>query len=347
MAERDPRLPADRAGSGRRGHDTLSALVQGISDYAIFMLDRHGYVTSWNPGAERIKGYKSPEIIGKHVSIFYTEEERADGKPDRDLAVAASAGGLEEEGWRVRKDGSRFWASASLTPLWSDMGQLRGFAKITRDDTERRRAADERLRLETIEAQERLGRELHHEVVQHLFSIGLRLEGALTLTDRPEARDRIQAAVDEIDAVIRRIRTTLWNAAREQPEPEEPADAGLRILVVDDDADMRALLTEFLKHLGTVHAVSDAYEALTWLGHDQADVMVLDLLLPGATGVDLLDRLNEGNRSIPTVVVSGMDPGERLAGLARDAGAGVIVTKPFDRRQLAFSVVEAARGHEQ
>jgi CheY-like chemotaxis protein len=103
------------------------------------------------------------------------------------------------------------------------------------------------------------------------------------------------------------------------------------------------LLVEFLKHLGPVDVVSDAYEAITRLDDHEPDVMVLDLLLPGATGVDLLERLREGGKSIPTVVVSGASAEDVLTSRARENGAVTVVAKPFDRRQLAFSVLEAAR----
>ncbi|HYZ42250.1 MAG TPA: PAS domain S-box protein, partial [Stellaceae bacterium] len=115
-------------------------LVQGVTDYAIFMLDPHGVVTSWNPGAERIKGYNRHEIIGRHFSCFYTEEDRAAGLPQRALATAERDGRFEMEGWRVRKSGERFWASVVIDAIRDDTGRLVGFAKITRDITERRAA---------------------------------------------------------------------------------------------------------------------------------------------------------------------------------------------------------------
>jgi PAS domain S-box-containing protein len=114
-------------------------LVQSVVDYAIFQLDRDGIVTTWNPGAERIKGYTADEIIGQHFSRFYTEEDRAAGVPARALATAASSEGrFEAEGWRVRKDGSQFWASVVIDPIRGDTGDVVGFAKVTRDITERR-----------------------------------------------------------------------------------------------------------------------------------------------------------------------------------------------------------------
>lgn len=118
-------------------------LVTGVKDYAIFLLDPEGYVSSWNQGAERIKGYAASEIVGRHFSTFYTPEDIAVGKTERELQIAASEGKYEEEGWRVRKDGSRFWANVLITALNDDQGRLRGFAKVTRDLTEHRRVEEE------------------------------------------------------------------------------------------------------------------------------------------------------------------------------------------------------------
>jgi PAS domain S-box-containing protein len=115
-------------------------LVQGVHDYAIYMLDPTGRVTNWNTGAERIKGYKADEIVGRHFSRFYTEEDRATGEPARALATALAEGKYEKEAWRVRSDGTRFFAHVVLDPIRRDDGELIGFAKITRDITERRNA---------------------------------------------------------------------------------------------------------------------------------------------------------------------------------------------------------------
>jgi PAS domain S-box-containing protein len=117
-------------------------LVQSVTDYAIFMLDPRGIVTNWNAGAERIKGYRRDEITGRHFSCFYTEEDRAVGLPQRALATAARDGRFEMEGWRVRKGGERFWANVVIDPIRDDAGRLLGFAKVTRDITERRKAQE-------------------------------------------------------------------------------------------------------------------------------------------------------------------------------------------------------------
>jgi PAS domain S-box-containing protein len=120
-------------------------LIEAITDYAIYMLDPNGVVTSWNPGARRFKGYEAPEILGQHFSRFYTEEDRQSGLPARILDTAAREGRVESEGWRVRKDGTRFWAHVVVDPIRDPSGELLGFAKITRDLTERK-AAESALR---------------------------------------------------------------------------------------------------------------------------------------------------------------------------------------------------------
>lgn len=122
-------------------------LIEGVEDYAILMLDSQGRVISWNSGAERITGYKETEILGSDLSVFFTPEEIEEGRPRHGLQVAAAAGRFEEEGWRVRKDGSRFWASVFTTALWDEAGRLRGFAKVTHDITGRKEAEEERERL--------------------------------------------------------------------------------------------------------------------------------------------------------------------------------------------------------
>ena len=136
MSQTDSRQDATR-----ETEEQFRILVQGVTDYAIFMLSPAGVVTSWNVGAERIKGYKQSEILGEHFSRFYTDEDKAAGVPAQILATAARDGRAEREGWRVRKDGSRFWAHVVVDAIRDDYGSLVGFAKVTRDITERKEAA--------------------------------------------------------------------------------------------------------------------------------------------------------------------------------------------------------------
>lgn len=122
-------------------------LVDAVTDYAIFMLDESGRVATWNPGAEKIKGYRRDEILGRHFSVFYTPEDRAQRRPERILETVRSEGRFEEEGWRVRKDGSRFWGNVTLTALRDKKGEVTGFAKVTRDLTAQRASQENERRL--------------------------------------------------------------------------------------------------------------------------------------------------------------------------------------------------------
>jgi PAS domain S-box-containing protein len=119
-------------------------LVASVRDYAIFMLDPTGHVATWNAGAERIKGYAASEIVGRHFSVFYPDAEASSGKCEYELEMAARDGRFEDEGFRVRKDGTEFWANVVITAMRDASGELVGFAKVTRDLTERKRNEDDR-----------------------------------------------------------------------------------------------------------------------------------------------------------------------------------------------------------
>src|SRR5919199_895977 len=143
----------------RQSEERFRTLVASVKDYAIFLLSPEGRILTWNEGAARIKGYAPDEIIGQSFKRFYTAEDRAAGLPARLLATARAEGRVEHEGWRVRKDGSRFWADVGITALTNPEGQPIGFAKVTRDLTERRQAEQERARRVAAErAAERIDR---------------------------------------------------------------------------------------------------------------------------------------------------------------------------------------------
>ena len=132
------------------GEEHFRLMVQGLKDYAVCILDPQGRVISWNPGAQHIKGYREEEILGQHFSVFYTEDDVEQGHPEKELLVATREGRYEEEGVRVRKDGSKFWADVTITALKDEADDLRGFATVTRDITERRPMEEERARLAAI-----------------------------------------------------------------------------------------------------------------------------------------------------------------------------------------------------
>jgi PAS domain S-box-containing protein len=193
--------------------ERLRLMIDSVKDYAIFMLDPEGRVASWNSGAERIKGYTSAEILGRHFSVFYTDEDRLAGKPDRELRVAAANGRVEDEGWRLRKDGSKILAHVVISPVRDDKGQLRGFAKVVRDMTERRRIEEEfrEQRTRAIAAQLALKERdefisvAAHELRTPLTVLQLKLQGVenaipegLTVSSgRSTVRSRLEAAVKQ------------------------------------------------------------------------------------------------------------------------------------------------------
>jgi PAS domain S-box-containing protein len=191
----------------RESEERFRLLVHGVLDYGIFMLDPTGHIISWNDGATRIKGYREDEIIGQHFSVFYPPEDVAADKPGRELTQAVAEGRLEDEGWRVRKDGTRFWANVVITPLLDETGKLRGFGKVTRDMTERRaaeQALTERRRLlnHLVEAQElerrRIAWDVHDDSIQAMVAVGMRLQ---LLADR--VSDDHQPLVRQLESSVR------------------------------------------------------------------------------------------------------------------------------------------------
>ncbi|HEU4735204.1 MAG TPA: PAS domain-containing sensor histidine kinase, partial [Kofleriaceae bacterium] len=169
-----------RGGDAAQSEARFRMLVETVKDYAIFMLDTEGRVATWNAGARRIKGYDADEIIGRHFSVFYPEDDIRAGKTEHELEVAARDGRFEDEGWRLRKDGSRFWANVVITALHAADGRLLGFAKVTRDLTERRRLETERVQFAHAQEAIRLRDEFlslaSHELKTPLTVLQLQLE---------------------------------------------------------------------------------------------------------------------------------------------------------------------------
>jgi|SoiMethySBSTD1v2_1073268.scaffolds.fasta_scaffold02518_5 PAS domain S-box-containing protein len=162
-----------------QSEERLRLMIASVQDYAVFMLDPQGKVASWNPGAERIKGYREQEILGTHFGCFFTPEDVAAGKPERELQLAAR-GGFEDENWRVRQNGTRFWANVVVTPVRNASAELVGFVKVTRDLTARRKMEEERLRLAQAQEAIRLRDEFlsiaSHELKTPLTALQLQLQ---------------------------------------------------------------------------------------------------------------------------------------------------------------------------
>jgi PAS domain S-box-containing protein len=179
---------AEEVAQRGKAEDRFRLLVQSVTDYAIYMLDPDGRVSSWNPGAERLKGYLADEIIGEHFSRFYTEEDKQAGIPRIALETAKRAGRFEAEGWRVRKDGSRLWANVIVDPIRKDDGTLIGFAKVTRDLTEKREAEERLRQSQKMESVGQLTGGLAHDFNNLLAGIS----GSLEMMQARLAQGRIQ-----------------------------------------------------------------------------------------------------------------------------------------------------------
>jgi len=167
--------------------EIFKLVVESVVDYAIFVLDADGRVATWNAGAERIKGYRADEIVGRHFLVFYPPEEVDAGLPQRELQEAATSGRVEKQGWRLRKDGSRFWALVVLTSLRGEHGELRGFAKVTRDLTEQRQHEENERRLAEVNMRRQHALEINDDVVQGLAVADL----ALHLGEFDKARESV------------------------------------------------------------------------------------------------------------------------------------------------------------
>ena len=198
--------------------DSFRQLVRGVLDYAIFMLDPGGHIVSWSAGARRMKGYEPDEIIGRHFSVFYPAVDLAAGKPERELRDALADGRVEDEGWRIRKDGSRFWANVVITALYDDDGHHTGFGKVTRDMTERRTAEHElserrRLLNHLVQAQEverrRIAWDVHDDSIQSMVAVGMRLQ--LLAGRLPEDFQPMLSQLDEaVRGTISRLRNLVF-----------------------------------------------------------------------------------------------------------------------------------------
>lgn len=326
----------------RRSEENFRLLVTAVEEYAIFMLDTEGHVISWNSGAQRIKGYTDRDILGRHFRVFYPSAERQDGHPERNLAAALRNGSFAEEGWRLRRDGSRFWASVVISPVHDDKGRHIGFAKVTRDQTEQRGYEEDR---RTAIAQQThvlavTAHELRNPTAVIDGSAGA-LQTSWAQMSPPEREAHLDGIRSSADR-LRRLAADLAAASRLQ-------GAGLRFRVED------VPLPEFLRSAADRRkaAVPDARIGMGAM--DDAVVRADSVRLAQAVD-NLLD--NAVRHGTPPFVLSGAVDHGQVRIRVTDAGAGVpdeLVPRLFERFATGGSaggtglglylVREIARGH--
>jgi PAS domain S-box-containing protein len=314
----------------------LQLFIDAVTDYAIFMLDPQGYVTSWNSGAQRIKGYTAQEIVGQHFSRFYPEADRAAGEPARALRTALESGRYEAEGWRVRKDGTPFWANVVIDPVRDPQGVLIGYAKVTRDITERRtaqvalqRAQEQLTHSQKMEALGQLTGGVAHDFNNLLMIIGghVRIVKKL-LHDNPrglQAAEAIETAAKRGETLTRQLLTF----SRRQPLNPVVADLSKRV---------DALRTLLANSLGSSIQLKTSVAPDTWAV--EIDVGELELALVNVA-VNSRDAMPDGgviaisteNVRLSRGQVSGDLAGDFVALTVADKGVGIpqdVLSKVFD-----------------
>jgi PAS domain S-box-containing protein len=301
-------------------------LVQGVKDYAIYMLDPDGLVSNWNAGAQTIKGYQADEIIGQHFSRFYTEEDRQAGEPARTLGIAASEGRFETEAWRVRKDGSRFRAGVVIDAIHDGDGRLIGFAKVTRDLTERwkaqqevERARETMAQAQKMEAVGRLTGGVAHDFNNLLTVIRASADMLKVPTITPEKRERYVEAIAETADRAAKLTSQLLAFARRQPLRPEVFDVSERL------AAMRQLVqTSVGSSVQVTFDVSDA--GFVRADPNQFESSILNLAvnardaMPAGGTLRIASRIADG---VPRVRGHGPAVGRFTAVSVEDDGSGI------------------------
>jgi PAS domain S-box-containing protein len=294
-------------------------LVEGVTDYAIYLLDPEGNIANWNLGGERIKGYRTDEIIGQHFSRFYTEEDRANGEPGRALAIAARDGRYEQEGWRVRKDGTRFWANAIIDAIRDPEGRLIGYAKVTRDLTERKRVEEEleltRAALAQSQKMEAVG-QLTGGVAHDFNNLLTVITNALDLLARP-ARDKAQRhriIAGAQKAAARGARLTQQLLAFSRRQPLLPGIHNINSLIGGFEAVLRRACHEPIEFELSLSASPLAAN----IDAPQFETALLNLV------VNARDAMPQGGRLLITTALGSID--RRHARAMSDVTAGDYVS---------------------
>jgi PAS domain S-box-containing protein len=306
-------------------------LVEAVVDYALYMLDPTGLVTSWNIGAQRIKGYTPEEILGQHFSRFYSETDRGNGKPARALKIAKEQGRYEEDGWRVRKDGTFFWASVVIDPIY-EQGNLIGFAKITRDITERRNA---QLKLEQMQQQlaesqklDALG-QLTGGVAHDFNNLLMVISGSTHTLKKAVGNDaKLRRAVTAIENATKRgaaLTSQLLTFARRQSVNPQPIDIPERIAAVRDVLDTG---------IGGIVKLQLDVDRATWpvtVDVAELETALVNLVINARDAMPRDGTITIGAHNVAIPVEP--DAGEYVAVSVTDTGTGIapdLLSKIFD-----------------
>ncbi|HZH25746.1 MAG TPA: PAS domain S-box protein [Azospirillaceae bacterium] len=314
----------------RQSEERFRLLVQGVTDYAIFMLDTTGHVTNWNAGAQRMKGYTADQIVGRHFSCFYTAEDRAAGIPGQALTTALREGRFEMEGWRVRRDGTRFWANVVIDPIRDDLGNLIGFGKVTRDITERRQAQEalDEARAALFQAQkmEAVG-QLTGGVAHDFNNLLQAISGSLEIIERRLAAGRtdvekyLAATRVSVNRAIGLTQRLLAFSRRSSLKPEQVAVnelvTGMRDLIQRSVGEMIQVELDLTQRLWC-----------TWVDGNQLESVLLNL------AINARDAMPDGGRltivtanahigETPAPKLPGLTPGDYVRITVTDTGIGM------------------------
>jgi PAS domain S-box-containing protein len=344
-----PQTPGARADEAvHQSEERYRLLVESVRDYAIFLLDPAGHVATWNPGAERIKGYKPEEILGRHFSAFYPPEDRAAGKPERGLRTAAAEGRFEDEGWRLRKDGSRFWANVLITAVRGSGSALVGFVKVTRDLTERRRADEQALQLAReqaarreaeagVQARDRFLSIASHELRTPLNSLQINLQLLLRAARDGSLHDRLAPRAPAILEACERQVKVFTRLVNDLLDISRIAAGRLELRLAD--VDLAAVVRDAVAHFGPelaqagcpVTVDADAPAVGRW-DRPRLEQVVMNLLS---------NALKYGRGKPVEVSVRADAESARLT--VRDHGIGI---EPEDRERIFTRFERAVTGHD-
>jgi PAS domain S-box-containing protein len=367
MVARDVSERRETEQSLRESEERFRLLIESTVDYAIFMLTREGVVASWNPGAERIKGYQAHEIVGRHFSTFYPRESVASGWPDYELTEAARVGRFEDEGWRVKKDGTMFWANVVISALYGPDGSLRGFAKVTRDISERKKQ-QERIENLTRELERRveqlaaINRDLQHKNAENegfVYSVSHDLRSPLVnlqgfsqeLMLTTEALGRLVTR-DDVPADVQQQATAL--IAGELKESVDFIHNAVRHLstIIDGllrlsrigrveyetkDVDMTALVSDILAAMHSEVLAAEVAVTVDPLPHVRGDRNAIGQIFANVVGNALKSFNGRADRRIH--ITASTDPVPVFS--IRDNGLGI----PAEYHSKLFQMFQQVHSH--